>query len=37
MNPQQGARRLPFLKDTLVEDPYCGLLVLSSAHNVVIC
>ena len=37
MNPQQGARRLPFLEDILVENPSCGSLVMSAARDVVIC
>jgi hypothetical protein len=36
MNPQQGARQLPFLEDILIENPRCGSLVLSATRNVVI-
>ena len=36
MNPQQGARRLPFLKDILVENPSRGSLVMGAARDVVI-
>ena len=37
MEPQQGALRLPFLIDVLVENPHCGSLVLRVARDVVIC
>ena len=36
MNPQQGARRLPFLKYILIEYPSRGSLVMSVARDVVI-
>ena len=36
MNPQQGARRYPFPKYILVENPRRGSLVLSVARDVVI-
>ena len=37
MEPQQGARGLPFLIDIFTENPHCGSLVLRAARDVVIC
>ena len=37
MNPQQGARRFPFLIDILAKNPHCGSLVLRVARDVMIC
>ena len=36
MNPQQRARRHPFSKYVLAENPRCGSLVLSVTRDVVI-
>ena len=36
VNPQKGAVRLPFLDSTSFEEPFCRLLVRSTARDVVI-
>ena len=37
VNPQKGTGRLPFLNFVSFEEPFCHLLVRSSACDVVIC
>ena len=36
MNPQQGARRLPFLENILIKNPSRRSLVMGAARDVVI-